>query len=326
MLTTQYLPHIGGSEMAIKNLTERIPEIQFDIISSGFGGKWLMPLTGFLKGLRRRYDVIHAFQASYAGAAGYILKLFFPRTPFMVTLQEGKNLEKQSLFVRFFRRMILRKADVITAISTYLLEYGTKINPKAEFILLPNGVDTHIFRHEHPEYMFSSSRLVEKNGIDALIRAMKLLPGRKLVLAGDGPLRSSLERLARDLGVADRVSFLGTIDPRDIPDYLARASVFVRPSRSEGLGNAFLEAMAASVPVIATPVGGIPDFLKNRETGLFCKVDDPDSLAHCVQELEHDPKLRTDIIDKAFQLVQNAYDWDMIAKQYYEIIRHHSRI
>ncbi len=141
ILTTEYLPKIGGSEMAITNLTRRLPGVTFDIISSGWGGKWLMPLTGFFRGLHGDYDVIHAWQASYAAGAGVLLKLVRPRVPFIVTLQEGKNLARQSFFVRFFRKLILRKADAITAISSYLLEYAKQANPNAKTYLLPNGVD-----------------------------------------------------------------------------------------------------------------------------------------------------------------------------------------
>ncbi len=315
ILTTEYLPNIGGSELAIANLTQRIPDATFDIVTSGFGGKWLLPITGFFKGLRHHHDVIHAFQASYAGGAGYILKLFFPRCPFIVTLQEGKDLEKQSFFVRFFRRMILRKANVITAISTYLFEYARHVNPKAKLYLLPNGVDlkkfqVSSFKFQDQKIIISVSRLVPKNGLDTLIKAMEFLPDYTLEIAGTGPLEGKLK---------GRVSFLGTVGQDALPGLLGRSSVFIRPSRSEGMGSAFLEAMAAGVPVIATPVGGIPDFLKDRETGLFCEVDNPESIARAVRKLE-DPNLREKIVKNAFALVQEKYNWDMLARKYKNIL------
>ena len=330
ILTTQYLPHIGGSELAIYNLTKRLPDIQFDIVTSK-NWKWFLPITGFFTGLRHHYDVVHVFQASYAGGAGVLLKLFRPRVPLIVTLQEGKDLARQSFFVRFFRHMILRKADVITAISTYLLEYGKKINPKAKFYLLPNGVTISplpplIYKRWSKGGVVSVSRLVNKNGLDILIRAIPLLNQYSLLLAGSGPLEAELKKLAQSLGVTDRVTFLGTVGQDALPGILERSSVFVRPSRSEGMGIAFLEAMAVGVPIVATPVGGIPDFLKDRETGLFCEVDNPDSIARCVMMLENDKELRARIIQNALALVQEKYNWDILAKQYHEIIRSHSRI
>lgn len=332
ILTTEYLPKIGGSEMAIKNLTERLPDVTFDIVSSGFGGKWLLPITGFFKGLRHHHDVINAFQASYAGGAGVLLKLARPRTPLIVTLQEGKDLSGQSFFVRVSRRIILRHADAITAISSYLLEYAKRANPKAKMYLLPNGVDVSKFKIENSKIKIQQnsivtvSRLVPKNGIDMLIQVMPSLPDYRLKIAGTGSQESELRLLVETLKIQDRVEFLGNVSQDALPGLLGRSSVFVRPSRSEGLGIAFLEAMAAGVPIIATPVGGIPDFLRDHETGLFCEVENPESIARAVRELHEAPGLREKIITNARELIKKCYDWDILAKQYYEIISHHSRI
>ena len=316
ILTTQYLPHIGGSELAIKNLTERLPEVEFEIMSAK-GPKWLMPITGVFRALNKKFDLIHVFQASYAGGAGWLLKLCFPKTPFIVSLQEGKDLAQQSFFVKFFRKIILKKADVITAISTYLLDYAKKINPRAKIYLLPNGVDPSLFYHKSSDYIFSASRLVHKNGMDTLIEAMKLLPEQKLKIAGSGP---------QILPKLPNVEFLGSVPYDKLPAYMAHASVFVRPSRSEGMGSAFLDAMSAGVPVVATPVGGIPDFLKDHETGIFCTVDDPQSVADAIREILENSALREKIVEQAYKMVTQRYDWDMLAKQYYEIINRHSRI
>ena len=328
ILTTEYLPKIGGSELAIANLTSRLPLVSFDIVHAGRGGKWLLPITGFLKGLRRDYDIIHAFQASYAGGAGVLLKLLRPSTPFIVSLQEGKDLARQNFFVKFFRDLILKKADAITAISNYLLDYAKKINPKAKIYLLPNGVTI----SPQPPLIYKRgsiitvSRLVPKNGLDTLIRAMPLLPEYELQIAGSGSQERELKMLAEKLGITKRVYFLGTVSQEALPGLFGRSSVFVRPSRSEGLGIAFLEAMAAGIPIIGTQVGGIPDFLKNRETGLFCEVDDPGSIAMAVRELDQHHELREHVITNALELVRTCYDWDIIAKKYHEIISHYSRI
>jgi len=99
------------------------------------------------------------------------------------------------------------------------------------------------------------------------------------------------------------------------------SDIFVRPSLSEGMGNSFIEAMAASIPVIATSVGGIVDFLfdpdKNSDkppTGLFCKVRDPEDIAKQVKRLLKNPVLRAQIILNAKRLTAEKYDWSIIAK------------
>ena len=110
-----------------------------------------------------------------------------------------------------------------------------------------------------------------------------------------------------------RVLFTGFIPHADLPKYLKVSDIFVRPSLSEGLGNSFLEAMAAGIPVIATPVGGIPDFLKDGETGLFCEVSNPRSIAQKVTKLMRDAESRDYIVKNARKMVEEKYGWEKIA-------------
>ena len=93
----------------------------------------------------------------------------------------------------------------------------------------------------------------------------------KLLIVGDGPLRENLKFKIKNLKLENKIELLGEVSPDKVPQYLAEADIFVRPSLSEGLGTAFLEAMAVGLPIIGTPVGGIPDFLKDDETGLFAR-------------------------------------------------------
>ena len=115
--------------------------------------------------------------------------------------------------------------------------------------------------------------------------------------------RKKLKDLAKELKVDDIVQFLGHIEPEKVYEHLAEADIFVRPSRSEGLGSSFLEAMGAGLPIIATPVGGIPDFLKDGETGLFCEVDDPQDLAKKIKLLMADEELAKQISENGRQLI-----------------------
>jgi len=109
------------------------------------------------------------------------------------------------------------------------------------------------------------------------------------------------------------VRFLGFIPHAEMPKYLLISDIFIRPSRSEGLGNSFLEAMAAGIPVIATPVGGIPDFLKDGETGLFCEVGNPRSIAQKAEKFMKDRESRDYIVDRARQMVRSRYGWEKIS-------------
>lgn len=348
VLTTAYRPLIGGSEIAIEELTRRIPDIFFDIVTPRYrhdslrveqdgnrtiyrtGMKAFFLLTGFYRALQLhrqyRYTIVHAQQASYGAVIGYLLKTFFPGVRFIVTLQEGKDLSKQHFLIRYVRWLILKRADVITAISTYLRQFAENTNPTAKHVLLPNGVTVAQFSlHAEPSgerySVISISRLVPKNGMDTLIRAMQYVESpHTLCIVGDGEQRSALQLVAEEAGVSSRVIFYGEASNDALPSLLARATVFARPSRSEGLGIAFLEAMAARVPVVATPVGGIPDIVKNKRTGLFCEIDNPESVGAAINKLLRDEGLRTKLTTEAFLMVTEHYDWDILAKQYQSLL------
>ena len=116
---------------------------------------------------------------------------------------------------------------------------------------------------------------------------------------------------------------MGFVKPEELPKFYAIADVFCRPSLSEGLGNSFLEAMAAGVPVVATPVGGIPDFLRDGKTGWFCRVNDPASIAEKIKYIldEQNKAEAQKVINNAKQMVLDKYDWDGIAGQMENIFK-----
>ncbi|PIT96589.1 hypothetical protein COT82_02405 [Candidatus Campbellbacteria bacterium CG10_big_fil_rev_8_21_14_0_10_35_52] len=167
---------------------------------------------------------------------------------------------------------------------------------------------------KNEKVIITTSRLAEKNAIDAIIRALSFLPGNyKLLIAGSGELFYKLRKLTDDLRLTKRVLFLGNIEHNELPPYLHIADVFVRPSLSEGMGNSFIEAMASGTPVIATKVGGITDFLKDGDTGLFCGINDPRGISEKIEILMKDNELREKIIKNAKQMVSEKYDWNLIA-------------
>ena len=140
-------------------------------------------------------------------------------------------------------------------------------------------------------------------------------------MLGIGPDEALLRKLAIYENVSDRVIFLGHIDRTEMPKYLKISDVFIRPSRSEGMGISFVEAMAAGIPVVATQVGGITDFLfdpkqnpDKEPTGLYVDVEDPEDTARAVRELLENAGLRERCIQNAKRMVKEKYDWDLIAK------------
>src|SRR3989338_8643780 len=170
---------------------------------------------------------------------------------------------------------------------------------KCPIEVVPNGVDMNNLKsqisnlkntNKNEKIIITVSRLEKKNGVDILIKAIKRLQAQ-LLIVGNGSMEGKLRQLVQDLGIGEKVEFVGNVHPDRVNEYLKKADIFVRPSKSEGLGSAFLEAMSAGIPVIGTRVGGIPDFLKDRETGLFCNIDDPEDLAEKIQILLNDDTL-----------------------------------
>ncbi len=114
--------------------------------------------------------------------------------------------------------------------------------------------------------------------------------------------------------------FAGHIQHEELPAYYKLSDIFVRPSIIEGFGNSFIEAFAAGIPVVATPVGGIPDFLFDPDmnadmepTGIFCQVRNPESVARAVTRYMENPALTARIIKNAQELASQKYDWNLIA-------------
>lgn len=160
--------------------------------------------------------------------------------------------------------------------------------------------------------------LHEVKGQRHLLAALAALKrrGRRVdaVLAGDGPDRRSLEEVARELGVADQVTFTGSLAHDRVVDLYRRAAVVVTPSvvssdgRREGIPTVLLEAMACGVPVVASDLTGIPELVEHGVTGLLTPPGDPEAIARAVETLLDDPALSLDLVSRAAERVRAEYD------------------
>ncbi len=358
IFSTAYLPFVGGAEVAIKEITDRLSpsDFAFDLFTLNLDGKqkreeqignvcvmrlscpkWWFPFLAFVRARKLHraapYDAVWSIMASYGGLAGLFFKHHFPKVPFVLTLQEGDSLAhiyRRAFFIWPLFTRIFTRADVITAISRYLAEWAQKMCARAPIYIIPNGVNAEAFaeKREKKDFGFgkeakiiiTTSRLVEKNGVSDLIRSLAYLPEEvKLVIVGTGELEKKLRQETKELGLEGQVTFAGFVPHSEVPAYLQSANIFVRPSLSEGLGNSFLEAMAAGLPVVATPVGGIPDFLENGKTGLFCEVRNPQSIAMQVRLLLGNDEFRKILVANASAMVRSRYNWDGIAKAMREV-------
>lgn len=378
IISLVYYPEfVGGAEVAVNEITGRIKDNSFDMItligsskkrfekvgnvnifrvgfsvnhSRKFGKilfnlqKYLFPFLVFLKGSslhkKNNYNVFWSVMANYAGFGALFLKLRFPKVKFLLTLQEGdpiSYIKKRVFFVYWLFKMIFKKADHVQTISSYLSDFAKSMKSK-KVTVVPNGVDVKKFTTNSSEeeksilkekfniesgdiVLVTTSRLVIKNGIEDVIKTFSFLPSNyKFLVIGDGELKNNLKSLVSNLGLSDRIFFIGFVDQDKIPLYFSISDIFIRTSLSEGLGNSFLEAMAFGLPVVATPVGGIIDFIETSENGIFVKPKDIKSIKEGILRLENQ-ELKNRIISNANKLVYDKYDWDKISTDFNYILK-----
>jgi glycosyltransferase involved in cell wall biosynthesis len=202
--------------------------------------------------------------------------------------------------------------------------------PASKVIELPNFLEERAFRHvdaetrnaqrlqwgvPHGAFIAGAvARLAPVKNHEMLIRALPLLAADvHVVLIGDGPSRQALEGLARQLRVESRVHFAGqVVGAINLHQFL---DVSVLCSRSEGFPNSIIEALAAQCPVIATPVGGVPEVIADGQTGLLVPVDDWQALARRLQELRSDATLRARLTAGGLAAVRIKYHQSVVIAQ-----------
>lgn len=173
--------------------------------------------------------------------------------------------------------------------------------------------------NEASQIVLVACRLVERKGVDRVIRAFALLPAEldaTLVIVGDGPQRAVWEELSRSCGITDRVRWVGSVSDADLYTWYAAAAIFALLPRAsstdfEGFGIVFIEAGWYGVPVIATRTGGISDAVVDTETGyLLPDTDDPEPVVRIMEQLLGDQQLRLRMGKRAQERVQNLFVWN----------------
>jgi glycosyltransferase involved in cell wall biosynthesis len=217
-------------------------------------------------GARRLVSTKHNDDPFRAGAFRYMERALARRAARVITITEA--------LARFQIERVGLPADKVEVIH-----YGLDDLPQAWGANPPDPVPPDV------PVLLCVCRLERQKGVDVAIRALRDIPAAHLVVLGEGPERVELERLARELDVP--VYLPGRVP--DVSAWLRRASVLVHPARWEGFGLALLEAMLASLPVVATRVSSIPEIVVDGETGLLVPADDAAELARAVNRVLSDP-------------------------------------
>ena len=245
-------------------------------------------------------DVVHA--QAFPSILPCSLALAGRGTPLVTTLHTSHflRLAANPLVAPALGRLI-QLSDYNFAASEEIAEVGEGLGPSISVEVLVNGVETDIFRPvpgTHPRAgrrwrLVVPRRLFPKNGVEFFVRALPAIAARAdldAIVVGDGPDREMLEGLARELGVAERIEFLGARPHAEMPGLLCSADLAIFPSLMEATSVAALECMACGLPVAASAVGGLPQIVDDSVGGLF-PPGDPPALAAKVLDLLADEGL-----------------------------------
>lgn len=215
----------------------------------------------------------------------------------------------------------LRDSALVTGCSALVLQDLRRHHP-VDGVVVPNGVDLDEAGGPAPDRdertILAVGRLVRVKGFDLLLRAFaraRLDPGTRLVIAGDGPARGELERLAADLGVGDRVEFTGRLDRAGVVAAMAGAGVVVVPSRIEAFGIVVLEAWRSGAALVATTRGGPADIVTDGVDGILVDPEDVDALAAALARVAGDPALRQRLASAGRERV-TSFTWQRTAVCY----------
>jgi glycosyltransferase involved in cell wall biosynthesis len=387
IFSLNYFPFVGGAEVAIKEITDRIApeEMEFHMITSrgdstlqkveqvgnvlvhriGFAtkspsisdlrkfplhlNKYYFQIGAYLKACelhkKYQYDATWAMMAHSCAIPAGLFKKKFPSTKYLLTLQEGdppEHIENMMRPVWGLFRQGFARADALQSLSTFLQTWGLRMGFRGKSVVIPNAADVSRFSHAYSDaevaqmketlqkksgadgddvFLVTTSRLVHKNAVDDVIRALPLLPGNvSFLIYGIGPDESARRARAKQGGVEDSARVMGQISQKDMPRMLAACDIFIRPSRSEGFGISFVEAMAARLPVIATQEGGIADFLFDEKlnpdkptTGWAVQKDSPEQIAEAVKDIIARPDTAAHVTETASKMVAEKYDWNTVA-------------
>lgn len=256
---------------------------------------------------REQFDLVHA-HSTKAGLLGRLAARFAGVSAVLFTAHGWAFTEGRAWWKRWFlaryERLIAKLTTKIICVSEHdrQLALKFKVARPQRLVVIHNGLDPLPFQQaaaarvafpgetSQELSVIFVGRLASPKDFETLLAAFEQISIGNLILVGDGPLRSRIERFVEERGLSSRVVLLG--ERTDIPECLAASDVFVLPSRWEGLPLTIIEAMMAGLPVVASRVGGVPELVENGVTGFLVPFGDAAALAKTIQKLLDDKELR----------------------------------
>lgn len=294
--------------------------------------------------VREAPTIVHLASLS-EGYLGLILARFL-KLPFLVYAHGNEVFTEKTDWAK--PKMALQHADYVVAVSQYTADLVRNwgVDDSRIRVIYP-GCDIDHFRPLQPSdqlkrsllgdrsndsIILSVGNLVERKGHDMVIKAlpiiMKTVPSVTYLIAGAGPFRPQLQQLAAEVGVGDRVKFLGEVLSEQVPELIAISDVFAMPSRLrpeysdvEGFGLVFLEAGACEKPVIGGRSGGVAEAVVHGETGFLVDPVDPDDIARHIAQLLSDAPLAIRLGKQGRHRVLTQFTWSRVGDETRNLIR-----
>lgn len=282
-------------------------------------------IPGRFAHLLKKYDIIHFHEAEFS----------FPLFSFHI--KKPKILHLHGLDTNFFKRYGISRfifkhvADLYIAISKQMRKDLTDLGiPEEKIVHLPNGVDVNSFcpkKEKEDNLLLFVGRITYGKGLHVLLKALRYLKeSTHLVIIGpaDWDLQyyhnvfsTSIKKINQE--EKHKITYLGALDQANIIEWYQKASIFALPSFWEGFPVTVLEALSCETPVVATPVGGIPEIVRNHENGILVPPNNPPKLAEAIQYLIDNKDIRTRMGREGRKSVTRNFSLDVITKKLCDI-------
>ncbi len=289
---------------------------------------------------KQPFDITLAFFTVPCGFLAYLIERRFD-IPFVVSLR-GADVpgfsEKYDTFYLFAKplvRFLWRHAQAVIPNSMGIRALAHKTSPEQSMQIIENGVDTVTFSPANeaqgntPVVFLSTSRLTPRKGIHFLIEAFALALKEttiplELRLIGEGEQKPLLEARVAELGISDRVVFLGRIAHENLTEHYRQAHVFVLPSKNEGMSNSALEALACGLPLVVSGTGGMQELVTDGENGCFIDPENTEAFAHMLSDLASSSE-HIRIFGKESRRRAEVRGWHQVAAQFKKVLEAHTR-
>lgn len=276
---------------------------------------------------RLKPDLVH-FHVTRSVGYFYSVLRRYPDLPTVITSHGGDTRFGRGLF--WFRPVLRRgmaRVGRVIAVGERIRADCRRMGISTDnMVVIGNGIPAEIVRPKtdrwtpgcgRPLRLVAVCNLIPLKGTDDTLKAMKRLTDRgydlELRVTGKGPERGRLEALALELGLTDRVTFLGGKAHEDAIDEIYAADLFCMPSWDEGFGVVYVEAMGQGVPVIACRGQGIQNVVEESQAGVLVPGKDPEALAEAIAALVDQPEHLAAMGDRGYEFVRSGYTWDAVA-------------